>query len=79
MNHLELIRQRGATYRQNHPAYLRRDDLPMIDLQRRLPTLQDSLSPVEKEATTLSEDIFYALALTALGAAITYLLFGFHP
>jgi len=76
MNYLDILRTRARRYRQNHPAYLRRDDIPMIDLQRSLPTLEDSLSPIEKEATTLSEDILYGLILTALGAAITFLLFG---
>jgi hypothetical protein len=41
-----------------------------------LPTLQDSLSPVEKKASSFAEDVFAALGLTGLGVGLTYLLFG---
>lgn len=76
MKHLDIIRSRGIAYRKDHPAYVRRDDVPMIDLTKRLPTRQDSLSPVEKEATTLADDVLGALVLTVLGLAALYLLFG---
>lgn len=64
-------------YRQDHPAYLRQDDVPMIDLTRSMPSLQTSLSPIEAEATSFAGDALRALALTVLGIAAVYLLFGF--
>ena len=68
MKHLDIIRSRGLSYRQDHPAYVRRDDVPMIDL---------TPSPIEKEVSTLADDILGALVITGLGLGGLYLLFGF--
>jgi hypothetical protein len=76
IHHLESTMKTARHYRKDHPAYLRQDDIPMIDLTRTLPTLQDSLSPVEKKASSFAEDVFAALGLTGLGVGLTYLLFG---
>lgn len=68
-HHLDIIRSRGISYRKDHPAYVRRNDVPMIDL---------TPAPIEKEATTLADDILGALVITVLGLAALYLTFGLH-
>lgn len=51
---------------------LRHDNLPMIDLQRHLPTLQDSLTPQPTESSSLLRDTLacFLLAATALAGLL---------
>lgn len=76
MKNIDIIKSRGIAYRKDHPAYLRADDTPMIDLTRRLPSLKDSLSP-QPEPTTLMDDICGAAVLSVLGIIALYLIFGY--
>lgn len=69
MKHLDIIRSRGIAYRKDHPAYVRRNDVPMIDL---------TPSPIEQGGSTLADDILGALVITIVGLAALHLIFGLH-
>ncbi len=69
---MDTLLDLGRHYRQDHPAYLRQDDAPMIDLT------PSGLDPIEEEATSFAGDALRALVLTVLGIAAVYLAFGLH-
>ena len=79
MKHIDSIRERGFAYRKNHPAYIRQNNLPMIDLTRHLPTLEEKLTPTsrqEQQEPTLLHDTLSAIALAAMVIVAVYLIFG---
>lgn len=79
MNSLDIIRERGRAYRKDHPAYIRQNKLPMIDLTRNLPSLEERLTPTsrhEQQAPTVLHDTLAALALAGMVIAAVYLIFG---
>lgn len=79
MNSLDIIRERGRAYRKDHPAYIRQNNLPMIDLTRNLPSLEERLTPTsrhEQQAPTLLHDALAAVALAGMVIAAVYLIFG---
>ena len=83
VSHLDDITRSARTYKKDHPAYLRPDNIPMIDLTRRLPSLKDSLSPGQKLRTenskstaTATEDVVASIVLAGMGAVGVFITFG---
>lgn len=57
---------------------LRPSDLPMIDLQRHLPTLHDSLTPQPTETSSLLKDTLACFLLAAFAIASLLIIWGAH-